>query len=434
MKILITTDLYEPKINGVVISVVNLYMELKKLGHDVKILTPSDSLESYKSKDIYFIKSMPLNVYPDVRATLLLPDHLVSELIDWKPDIIHTQCEFFTYSYAKYIARRTNCAIVHTYHTMYEYYTNYLMINKMIGRKIVGSFSKTRLTDADIIVAPTEKVKEKLISYGVNNNIRVIPTGIDLSKFYKEPDEEILNAIKEKYKLQDKKIIIFIGRIAKEKNLDETIEYLEDVLKNKDDTVFMIVGGGPYLQDLKLKTKNLDLEDKIIFTDMVKPDEVPYYYKTGDIFVSSSQSETQGLTYIEAMANKLPQICRYDLCLEGVLIPGKNGYFYEDKLDFQNKIKNLLDDDNLRKEMSINAKELSKKFDKQIFAKSIFETYKDAILYNRIIEQKPKIRTFYDEYLSQMIPSNTARFIKNTKPKLKEIYHDYIGGIFDKYK
>ena len=130
MKILITTDLFTTSTNGVVTSVRNLYEELTQKGHDVRILTLSGGRESYKKNHIYYIKSIPIDfVYPDVRMPLSYRSGLIRELVDWKPDVVHSQCEFFSFQFAQRIAKLTGAPIVHTYHTLYEQYVNYLREN-----------------------------------------------------------------------------------------------------------------------------------------------------------------------------------------------------------------------------------------------------------------------------------------------------------------
>ena len=136
MKVLITTDTFSPTINGVVTSVINLSAELSKMGHDVRILTLSNNNYSRKAENVYYIKSFGINVYPNVRATVSFHDKYLKEILEWVPDIIHSQSEFFTFVFAKKISKRLNVPIVHTYHTMYENYTDYFIKNQVIGRQI----------------------------------------------------------------------------------------------------------------------------------------------------------------------------------------------------------------------------------------------------------------------------------------------------------
>ena len=127
MKILLTTDWYKPIINGVVTSVINLKSELEERGHEVRVLTLSRNYESYKEDGVYYMKSLNLEkIYPNARAVLPHTEKLVRELIWWKPDVVHSQCEFMTFSYAVKISRKCNCPLLHTYHTIYEDYIHYL--------------------------------------------------------------------------------------------------------------------------------------------------------------------------------------------------------------------------------------------------------------------------------------------------------------------
>ena len=126
MKILITNEWYTPTINGVVISIVTLEKELKKLGHDVRILTLSNGIKSYKRDHVIYIRSIGAEkIYPGARIAFSKDNQYIEEIIEWKPDIIHTQCEFSTFRIAKHIAKKCAIPIVHTYHTVYEDYTHY---------------------------------------------------------------------------------------------------------------------------------------------------------------------------------------------------------------------------------------------------------------------------------------------------------------------
>ena len=127
MKILLTTDWYKPVVNGVVTSVINLKKELENRGHEVRVLTLSRNYKSYVEEGVYYIKSLNLEkIYPNARAVLPHTEPLIQELIWWRPDIVHSQCEFMTFSYAAKISRKCQCPLVHTYHTVYEDYIHYL--------------------------------------------------------------------------------------------------------------------------------------------------------------------------------------------------------------------------------------------------------------------------------------------------------------------
>src|SRR5699024_10966517 len=179
-----------------------------------------------------------IHIYPEVRATLHFHNKYVNELVKWKPDIVHSQCEFFTYSIANTIAARSSCPIVHTYHTLYEHYTSYVLANKKITKPLLHQLIKWRLKDADLVIAPTEKVYSRLEGL-VNGHIEIMPTGIDLSKYDNPPDQLEISKLKEKYNIpRDKKILLSLGRVGKEKNYDESIDNFNKLLKVRDDVIF----------------------------------------------------------------------------------------------------------------------------------------------------------------------------------------------------
>ncbi|MBK5262571.1 MAG: glycosyltransferase family 4 protein [Peptostreptococcaceae bacterium] len=385
MKILITTDVYKPVINGVVISTYNLYEQLKNRGHDVKILTLSNTRTSKKSGDIYFIGSLPVRVYPQARMTVKPFHHYIKEIIKWKPDIIHTQTEFTTSLYARQIAYKLNIPMVHTYHTMYEDYTHYIFPSKRVGKKVVALFSKHVLSKADEVIVPTIKVLGALKSYGVKRDIVEIPTGIHLEKFKVEIDPIEKTAMKKLLNISEKdSVLVTIGRLGKEKNVDELINLMKPLSEEGRDIKLLIVGDGPVRKELEEHTRTLGLEKFIIFTGMVPQEDVHKYYHLGDIFISASTSETQGLTYIEAMASGLPLICRKDECLLDVVEDGFNGFTFENEREFIEKIELLMDDKTTLALFKKNAVVKAQKFSVEEFGRQVEE------LYIRVINKRRK--------------------------------------------
>ncbi len=380
MKILITTDLFTTNTNGVVTSIKNLEEELIKRGHTVKILTISDHVRSYKRKNEYYIKSVPFKIYPDVRMPLSYRHRFIKEIIEWKPDVIHSQCEFFSLQFAIYISKKTMAPIVHTYHTLYEQYVHYIVPGKHLGKYVVESVTRKRLKEASVVIAPTAKVKKALIDYGVETPIRIVPSGIDLKqhKVLISPSER--KQMRNDLGISDEdKVLINLGRLGDEKNLDELVIFFKDVVCLNENARFLLVGDGPARKRLKHMAKELKIADKVIFTGMVKPEDVQKYYQLGDVFVSASTSETQGLTYVEAAANGLPLICRADLCLKGIIYEGKNGYEYTCKKDFVQKVLEVFADDEWRNRASKKSRDVANKYDKSVFGDSIEKIYQELM-------------------------------------------------------
>lgn len=379
MKILITADCYTPTINGVVTSILNLETELRRLGHDVKILCPSENFHSSESENVYRIGSVGVGrIYSGARAALRISQSHLQKLIDWKPDIIHSQSEFSSFIMAKRIAAEVNCPIVHTYHTVYENYTHYFSPSITLGRKAVIVMTKRILRHTKAVIAPSQKIERLLKDYGIEQPIKVVPTGLRLKKFSDEISVNIINELKAKLGIPLKsRVLITVGRAAKEKNIDELIRYFKRL--DIENTAFVIVGGGPYLDALKDLAYAENISDKMIFTGAVEPENIAAYYRLGDIFLSASQSETQGLTYIEALASGLPAVCRRDDCLNDVITNGKNGGQYTDFKEFSELIRTFLFNDELYKSMSENAVQTAQKYSAEKFAKDVETVYMEIL-------------------------------------------------------
>ena len=382
MKVLITTDLYATSTNGVVTSVRNLMEELTKKGHEIRVLTVSEKLKSHQEDNIYYVKSLPLGaIYPDVRMPVSHYHHrFIRELIDWKPDLIHSQCEFFSYQYAGYISRKTGAPIVHTYHTLYEQYVTYIFPSQRIGAFFVGKLSKYRLRKADAVVAPTAKVETVLRNYGLRNPIHVVPSGIALEQHRQRITEEERKQRRSALGIpEDALVLLNLGRLGTEKNLTEVLELFAMARLQNSKLILLIVGDGPARKELEEKAAQFEVSDYVIFTGMVAPEKVYAYYQLGDVFVSASTSETQGLTYVEAAANGLPLLCRKDPCLDGVLVDGHNGWNYEAEEEFCDIIDSILRNPDQRQAAGRQSEQIAASFDKRNFAEKIEDIYEAVV-------------------------------------------------------
>lgn len=381
LKILITTDLYATSTNGVVTSVQNLFDVLTAKGHDVRILTLSGDLRSHKEGHVYYVRSLPLGmVYPDVRMPTSYHNAYFDEIIAWKPDVIHSQCEFFTFQFASHISRATGAPIVHTYHTLYEQYVSYLFPSRRLGRLLVQILSRKRLKEVKTLVAPTMKVENALHSYGIQNPISVVPSGISLEQHHKRLTPEERRARREALGIgEQQKVLLNLGRLGTEKNLGELMALFAKARKLDENLVFLIVGDGPAREDLERQARELGIRDYVVFTGMVEPSDVQNYYQLADLFISASTSETQGLTYIEAAANGLPLLCRRDDCLADVLKEGENGYEYRSTQEFLEAIDILMEHPAIREAAARRSEEIAENFDKQSFGNAIEKIYESVL-------------------------------------------------------
>ena len=380
MKILITTDWYTPAVNGVVTSVKNLRRELEARGHEVRILTLSPDLRSETAAGVTRIGSIGAGrIYPGARLRTALAGRWVRQLVEWGPDVVHSQCEFSTFFLARRIAEELNVPLVHTYHTVYEDYTHYFSPSVRWGRRAAAVFSRWITGQTDCGIAPTGKVRQLLLGYGVERPVLVIPSGIDLRRFRRPRDPMAEAVLRASLEIPaGRTVLLFVGRLAAEKNVEELLE-LRKALGDRPVTL-LLVGDGPHRQALEARAAELGLAaPDVIFAGQVPPEQVADWYRLGTVFVSASTSETQGLTYAEALASGLPVLCRADPCLDGVIRRGENGWQYETAEAFLRQMETILEDSALVTSMGAATAASAEPFSAERFARRVEAVYLDQI-------------------------------------------------------
>ncbi len=387
MRIGIFTDTYPPYINGVSTSIKMLENALRKKGHKVFIVTVNPEEMSYQFEDngrIIRIPGIPTGIY-DYRLTTFYPIRAVNKIKEWNLDIIHTHTEFGIGTFARVIGKQFDIPVVHTYHTMYEDYVHYITKGYFdhTSKKIVEYLTKFYCDKTiEELIVPTKKTydlfKEK---YKYDRNVHIIPTGIEIERFYKEKlNNDKINKLREELKIkEDDIVVIFVGRIASEKSVDFLINNHSEILKRNSNTKLLIVGDGPDLENYKNLAKKNKIEDSVIFVGKVPWDKIPLYYGLAHIFVTASHTETQGLTVIEAMAATLPVVALNDESFRNVVIDDLNGYLFNNKKEYLNKMFKLLNDKELREKMGLQARINSETYSSKYFAERVLDVYRLAL-------------------------------------------------------
>ena len=380
MKILLLHDVQQDKQNGVSVSLNILSKELKKMGYDTRVLTLSDGHKSRNEGDNYYLSSMPAMIYPGIRLRLRRHNRFVDELIAWNPDIIHTNCEFSTFRIAKFI--RSRCektpVWVHTFHTDYQHYIGFLKNNHVVRDKMVPWYLNRCFVMSDALIVPTNKiytyVSKKNFDSDLNKNI--IPTGIDFSEL-KARQEESRSKTKEELGIpKDAKVLMFLGRISAEKNLDELIDCFTQYSKSHENVYLLTVGDGPYKETLSKKVEKLGISDRVVIHPGVKHTDIRKYYDVADVFASASVSETQGLTFYEALFCNVPVLAKDKECLEEAISEGENGAFFDDSEDFGDALDKII---NLREENDGESRQLPEHFESEYFAKAVAKLYEETL-------------------------------------------------------
>ena len=414
MRIGLFTDTYPPFINGVSTSVYMLKKALEKKGHQVFVVTLNNETFHYKFDEdntVIRIPGLPIGIY-DYRVTSVYPIRAMNIIRKWKLDVIHSHTEFSVGTFARFVARQFNIPLVHTYHTLYEDYIYYITKGYFDkpSKKIVEYLTHFYCdTTANELIVPTKKIydlfKEK---YNVEKNIYIIPTGIEIDRFYAENiKEEDVDEVRKKIGISKNDFnIIFVGRIAQEKNIELLLNGQKLINEKNKKINLIIIGDGPDMDNYKSMSKSLGIDNNVFFVGKVPWEDIPKYYRAANVFATASTSETQGLTVIEAMAASIAPICIDDESFRDTVVDGLNGRIFKTKTEYVEIVLELSKNKNklglLQKQARLNAEVHSSKY----YGERALDVYKHAIEHKR-----------YDNY---GVIGKLVGKIKNSKKESKE--------------
>lgn len=348
MRIGLFTDVYLPCISGMVVAVDNLKKALEKQGHKVFVITTNSDFRKrrfVREGDVIKIPGVPSFIY-DYNFTIVYPFKALKIIEKLNLDIIHSHTELTIGKLGKNVAKKLGIPFIQTLHTMYEDEVDYVTKGhfKTFSRKVVRKYLRSFYNkNVDEVIVPSKKVFNMLkCEYKVDTNINIIPNGIELNRFL-ECDLDKVFSLKKKYGIKDDDfVMLFVGRLGYEKNIDFLIEAHKRIVNRHKKVKLLIVGDGPDYDLLVSLVNDLKLEENVIFTGKVCYDEIHNYYHLADVLVTASRCESQGLTLIEALASKV-LVCaiKTDVFLP-VVKPFYNGMLFKNKLDYVFIINNLI--------------------------------------------------------------------------------------------
>ncbi|MGX6969681.1 glycosyltransferase family 4 protein [Vagococcus bubulae] len=379
MKIGFFTDTYFPQVSGVSTSIRTLKQELEKLGHDVYIFTTTDPDAKEVEPRIIRMPSIPFISFKDRRVVIrgMLYAYHIAKEIDL--DIVHTHTEFGVGILGKQTAKALNVPVVHTYHTMYEDYLHYIAKGKVLKPVHVKQLSKLYTNHMSGIICPSQRVVSKLQEYGIERPMSVIPTGINVSQF-KPVEEELIKNVRQTYQIDDEAcLLLSVSRISYEKNIQTVLNGMPDVVREIPNVQLLIVGDGPFKAKLEKQVEELGLLDYVTFAGEIPNKDIAPFYQAADYFVSASDSETQGLTYTEAMAAKTKVVAKGNDYLDSLFDDETLGITYVENEDFAQALIEYV-----KKDLSTKKTILEDKLydiSSEAFGKRVEEFYQEAFAY-----------------------------------------------------
>lgn len=381
MKILYISDVYFPRVNGVSTSIQTFRDELRALGHEVHLIAPDYGTFSPDESDILRIPARRVPLDPEDRFmrygdVMLHLDRLRGE----KYDIIHIQTPFIAHYLGVKLSKLLAIPCVETYHTFFEEYLyHYIpLLPKKLLRMTARLFSRHQGNSMDAMVVPSRPMRDVLKNYGIATPIEIIPTGITPASFL-QGDRA---AFRRKYGIaQTRPVLLFLGRIAFEKNIGFLLSVLSSVRKSIPDVLFIIAGEGPALESLEEDVEEMGLAANVKFIGYLdRESELNSCYSSADIFVFASRTETQGLVLLEAMAQGTPVVSTAELGTIDVLREGSGVWIAkEDAIDFSAKVIRMLKDDEARRQLGSAGREYAQDWSSRRQAERMLAFYKTIV-------------------------------------------------------
>ena len=378
MRIGIFTDSYKPYTSGVVTSITTFRDELTRMGHEVHIFAPSYPHYHDVEPNVYRFYSVPsLN---NTGFTLAIPIYpglgtLVKHL---RLDIIHVHSPMIMGRVGLRYAHRYNIPLVFTYHTRYDQYVHYVPVAQELAKEMTVKYSTSFCNHCDHIITPSEEIRAIIRENEVRKPVTVIPTGIPLQMFA-DGDPQWL---RRHFDIpMDNKILLFVGRLTKEKNLEFLIRTFQMVKEKMPQTTLVLTAQGPLEEELKAMCCHLGFDSQdVVFTGAVPYDQLVNVYHSADLFVFSSLTETQGLVLTEAMACGLPVVAVRASGVRDMVDDGVDGILTNlDKNEMAGAIVRVLSNDVLYQQLHNNALLKAESLSARSMALKLEEIYKRLI-------------------------------------------------------
>ncbi|MBZ4210134.1 MAG: glycosyltransferase family 4 protein [Comamonadaceae bacterium] len=353
MKILFISDVYFPRVNGVSTSIETFRRNLHLLGHTVHLIAPEYGTPAADETGILRVPARRVPFDPEDRLmrygwVMKQLDRLRGEHYD----LIHVQTPFVAHYLGVKLSYLLDIPCIETYHTFFEEYLyHYIpLLPKWVTRSLAKRFSRHQGNSLDGMVIPSRPMQRVLQDYGIETTMEVIATGIEPESFV--PGDR--PAFREKFGIaQDRPMLLFVGRVAHEKNIDFLIKVVDQVRRQVEDVLFVIAGEGPARSSLEQEVRKRAMGENVRFIGYLdRHTELNHCYCAADIFIFSSRTETQGLVLLEAMAQGVPLVSTAELGTRDVLQDGAGVWIAQEELsDFSNNVVKMLANPQLRTEL-----------------------------------------------------------------------------------
>lgn len=350
MNILMISDVYFPRVNGVSTSIMTFRAELQRLGHQVTLIAPDYGETTEDEADILRIPSRRVPYDPEDRMMSMKSILALAEKLRSRGyDMVHIHTPFVAHYAGLKLARRLGLSCVESYHTFFEEYLHHYipLAPRFLTRFLARHFSRSQCNGVDGLVVPSRPMLDQLRNYGIGAPAAIIPTGIEPEKFTGGDGRQF----RSRWGIPaDRPVLEYVGRAAFEKNIDFLLEVTAEVRRKVPDVLLVVAGEGPAENHLRSKAAALGVTGNVLFVGYLdRRSALLDCYRAADVFVFASRTETQGLVLLEAMALGVPVVSTAIMGTREIVGPAKGALVAEDDLtDFSGKVLRLLADPVLR--------------------------------------------------------------------------------------
>ena len=389
MKIALFTETYLPDINGVATHIKILKDGLEKHGHQVLVVKADADTNKYLTNDgVLHCPAVTSKKLYNYSLASPLSIRRLKLLKKYDPDIIHIHNEFGIGLSGALIARMLRKPLVYTLHTMYDEYLYYIAPRPFVPivKKVSHTYARLLARNANALTGPSKKVEKFFRECGVRKKVNVIPNPVELDIFSPDRiDEDKKVQFRQKYGIpSDYTVACFCGRLGREKSVDILLEFWAESVDHSDKLRLLIIGNGPEKENLERMTKELGIDDMVVFTGEVPHDDLPPYYAGCDIYITASLSDTNSISMLEGMATGLPVLQLYDELNKDQVIDGITGYSFTDANDMYEKLKILMNQSEEEKERQRNVVRASvERANDEKFSSYLIDIYEEVIATSR---------------------------------------------------
>jgi 1,2-diacylglycerol 3-alpha-glucosyltransferase len=373
------SESYLPRISGVTHSLATLTGALRAKGHHVVVVAPAFPGYTDYDPDVRRLPSLRIPQQPDFPLANLMAPATWRGIARLDLDVVHAHAPFLVGRLAARLARRRRLPLVFTYHTLYDEYVHYVpwlspSLTRPVTRRYVTSFANR----CDLVIAPSSAIATRVRSAGVRSRIEILPTGIIDDALIRSLDP---SWVRPAFGVStDRPLLVTASRLGKEKSIDVLLRMFAEVLVRRREAMLLIVGGGPEETALKSLAQRLGIAESTLFAGQQPHQKALECVAAGDIFVFASQTETQGLAVVEAMAAGRPVVAVAAGGVTDAIENGTSGELVPASVEaMAERVLTLIDDPARRASLGARAREASRRFSRDAVAERLVAFYNSLV-------------------------------------------------------